>query len=76
MIFDGPLRLGTSLELREDFYAVSYLYQFKRAVILNDGVDSDWDESSDDEVAAAPPTHDDSDDDAYASADGPREREE
>ena len=40
-IFDGPLRLGKSLELREDFYAVSFMHWLKRKAILADSIDSD-----------------------------------
>ena len=42
--FDGPISLGSSLELREDFYAVCFLYWMKRKAILRDCEDSDYEE--------------------------------
>ena len=53
--FDGPISLGSSLELREDFYAVCFLYWMKRKAILRDCEDSDYEEGeavkeSDDKV--------------------------
>ena len=33
---DGPVRIGQSLQLGEDVYAVAYIYQLKRTYIEND----------------------------------------
>ena len=33
----GPSSIGTSLELREDMYAVAFLYKLKRGTIFGDG---------------------------------------
>ncbi len=38
---DGPLNLGKSLNLSQDFYSFTYLHQFKRKVIFDDDKDSD-----------------------------------
>ena len=32
----GPCKIGTSLQLREDFYAVTFLYELKRKTLYND----------------------------------------
>ena len=48
--FDGPATLGQSLELREDFYAFSYLYQLRRAYLFEQdyyGDDSNCDSEPD-----------------------------
>ena len=49
--FLGPMTLGTSLQLREDFYAYAYLYQLRRAYFFEQdyyGDDSDCDSDYDD----------------------------
>ena len=38
---DGPINLGTSINLMEDFFAFSFLCQLKRKVIYNEGEDSE-----------------------------------
>ena len=38
--FDGPVSIDSSLSLREDFYAATYMHWFKRQVIFDDGEDS------------------------------------
>ena len=40
-VFDGPVRLGSPLEVREDFYAFSFIFWLKRQTIQDDGEDSD-----------------------------------
>ena len=42
---DGPINLGTSIDLMEDYFAYSFLCQLKRKVIYNEGEDSE-DESA------------------------------
>ena len=50
--FDGPATLGQSLELREDYYAFTYLYQLRRAYLFEQdyyGDDSNCDSELDSE---------------------------
>ena len=54
--FDGPATLGQSLELREDYYAFTYLYQFRRGYFFQQdyyGDDSNCDSELDDAREAA-----------------------
>ena len=50
--FDGPATLGQSLELREDYYAYTYLYQLRRGYLFEQdyyGDDSYNDSEQEDE---------------------------
>ena len=40
-MFDGELRLGTIVELREDFYAYAYLHWIRRKVVVGDDEDTE-----------------------------------
>lgn len=44
---DGPRNMDQGIELREDFYAYTFLYMLKRKVLFDDG---DSSEDSDDET--------------------------
>ena len=35
----GPKSIGTSMELREDMYAVAFLYKLKRMTLFKDGIE-------------------------------------
>ena len=50
--FDGPATLGQSLELREDYYAFTYLYQLRRAYLFEQDYYGD-DSNNDSELDAA-----------------------
>ena len=50
--FDGPATLGQSLELREDYYAFTYLYQLRRAYLFEQDYYGD-DSNNDSEMDAA-----------------------
>ena len=39
--FEGPITIGDSLSLREDYYAATFLFWFKRQVIFADGIDEE-----------------------------------
>ena len=52
---DGPMNLGSSLELREDFFAYSFLFKFKRGYIFEDGEVSEDDKEEENKVAEANP---------------------
>ena len=40
-VFDGPTRIGTPMELREDYYAYTYIHWLKRSTITDDNKESD-----------------------------------
>ena len=49
--FDGPATLGQSLELREDYYAFTFMYQFRRGYFFmqdyyhdDSNCDSEWED--------------------------------
>ena len=49
--FEGPRNLDKSLKLSHDFYAYTYLHQFKRMVIFNDGdVSTDEEDKEEEET--------------------------
>ena len=37
----GSISLGTSIELAEDYYALTFLHQLRRRYVFDDGLDSE-----------------------------------